>query len=215
MRRIFLLLGCVIVTGCGASAPRVAVPMVPMHEESERETTRELDALGTWSDEATHGLVWMPNDASFVPYETDGQWVTLGDGATFVSDVSWALPTYSRGRWFSRETPAGQRWCWAAHGTPAPIVPADVETRAISPNELRVVDLANVAVRTRAIENAARMSEPNLLAMHGAPAPDSANRHNRASCIRSATLTSPVRTAGAAVMDVAIAERISPSRRPR
>ena len=134
---------------------------------TEDESTSELDALGTWSDDPDYGRVWTPNDDSFVPYETGGQWVMLGDETTFVSDVAWAQPTYKRGRWIARPTVGGKRWFWTPRGRPTNIVPLDVGSRALSPNPLRVLDVANVASRTRAEENAARMSEPRLLAMHG------------------------------------------------
>lgn len=146
--------------------------MVPIDDatiDKDKDATRELDALGTWSDDPTYGEVWTPNDESYVPYETDGQWVSLDDETTFVSDVTWALPTYSNGRWFSDTTPKGPRWRWAAHGKPTTIVPVDVVT--LSPNVLRVLDLTNVAARARAQENVARMNEPAFLAMHGSPHP--------------------------------------------
>lgn len=171
MRRILLLLlGCVLVTGCAeAVSPRAAVPMTAIDDgTTEKETTGELDAFGTWSDDPTYGQVWTPNDDSFVPYETGGEWVMLGDETTFVSDVAWVQPTYKRGRWIARPTVDGTRWSWAPHGRPTTVMPAaDVATRAFRPDPLRVLDVANVESRLRAEENAARMSEPRLLAMHG------------------------------------------------
>jgi hypothetical protein len=166
MRRVFLLLGCLLVNGCAATSSHVAIPMAAIDAPTERETTHELDALGTWSLDPEYGDVWTPNDASYVPYETNGEWIGLGDELTFVSDADWALPTYVRGRWFSRTTQAGPRWSWASHAKPVAIVPTDVTSRLIQPDPLRLADRAHVE-RALAADNDARTSESSLVAMHG------------------------------------------------
>lgn len=175
MRLAVLLLGGALTTGCSeAVSPRVSIPMVPIddgaatasyRERDEEADTRELDALGTWSQDDEYGEVWTPNDETFVPYESDGSWVQIGDETTFVSDATWTLPTYARGRWFRRRGQNGghDRWCWARKGMPAPITPPDVGTRALQPDSLAIADQKNVAARTLAHENAARMSETALL----------------------------------------------------
>ncbi len=78
--------------------------------------TAPLSNYGTWSDDPTYGRVWQPSPdvagPDFVPYASDGSWVTNEDGAWMFQskyDTEWGWATYHYGRWIVR---ADGRWAW-------------------------------------------------------------------------------------------------------
>jgi hypothetical protein len=73
-----------------------------------------LDAHGTWEEDPTYGLVWVPDanevGADFAPYVTGGHW-GLGDGGEWiwVSDYDWGWAPFHYGRWARI---GERRWGW-------------------------------------------------------------------------------------------------------
>lgn len=63
-----------------------------------------LDPYGTWQDDPTYGVIWVPNPtvvgSDFAPYVTGGRWA-LGDDESWlwVSDYSWGWAPFHYGRW--------------------------------------------------------------------------------------------------------------------
>ena len=73
-----------------------------------------LSPYGTWEDDATYGVVWLPSStvvgADFAPYVSHGHW-GLGAGNTWlwVSDFSWGWAPFHYGRW---TWIGGRGWGW-------------------------------------------------------------------------------------------------------
>jgi hypothetical protein len=79
----------------------------------------DLDANGTWRDDATYGNVWIPNRvaAGWAPYR-DGHWAWIDPwGWTWVDDAPWGYAVSHYGRW----TNLSGTWGW---------VPGPVRSRA-------------------------------------------------------------------------------------
>ncbi len=71
----------------------------------------DLDAYGSWRDDAQYGSVWCPRDvgAGWRPYH-DGHWTWVTPfGWTWVSDESWGWAPYHYGTWVCQ--PYGWAWC--------------------------------------------------------------------------------------------------------
>lgn len=80
---------------------------------------QDLDANGSWLDDATYGNVWFPNRvaADWAPYR-DGHWAWIDPwGWTWVDDEPWGFAVSHYGRW----TNLRGRWGW---------VPGPTRTRA-------------------------------------------------------------------------------------
>lgn len=80
---------------------------------------QDLDANGTWRENATYGSVWVPNRvaAGWAPYR-DGHWAWVDPwGWTWVDDAPWGFAVSHYGRWANM----GGTWGW---------VPGPVRTRA-------------------------------------------------------------------------------------
>src|SRR5882724_10198353 len=73
-----------------------------------------LDGHGTWEEDPTYGLVWVPDarevGQDFAPYASGGHW-GLGDGGEWlwVSDYDWGWATFHYGRWARM---GERRWGW-------------------------------------------------------------------------------------------------------
>ena len=70
----------------------------------------DLDAYGSWHQDATNGWVWSPNDQTqdWRPYK-DGRWVWEDPfGWTWVSNEPWGWAPYHYGTWFQGD----QGWSW-------------------------------------------------------------------------------------------------------
>ena len=60
----------------------------------------QLSPYGQWIDYPNYGYVWVPDvGADFVPYSTDGHWVSTEYGWTWVSDYDWGWAPFHYGRW--------------------------------------------------------------------------------------------------------------------
>ncbi len=71
---------------------------------------QQLDANGTWSQDATYGQVWYPQVtvADWAPYRY-GRWEWINPwGWTWVDDAPWGFATSHYGRWAE----IGSRWAW-------------------------------------------------------------------------------------------------------
>ena len=80
---------------------------------------QDLDANGTWRNDAAYGNVWVPNRvaAGWAPYR-DGHWAWVDPwGWTWVDDAPWGFAVSHYGRWAN----LGGTWVW---------VPGPVRTRA-------------------------------------------------------------------------------------
>ncbi|MDP1647043.1 MAG: hypothetical protein Q8M01_02420 [Rubrivivax sp.] len=80
---------------------------------------QDLDANGTWRNDATYGYVWVPNRvaAGWAPYR-DGHWAWVDPwGWTWVDDAPWGFAVSHYGRWAN----LGGTWAW---------VPGPVSSRA-------------------------------------------------------------------------------------
>jgi hypothetical protein len=75
---------------------------------------KTLDGHGTWEEDPTYGLVWVPDanevGSDFAPYASGGHW-GLGDGGEWlwVSDYDWGWATFHYGRWARI---GERRWGW-------------------------------------------------------------------------------------------------------
>ncbi len=71
-----------------------------------------LDPYGTWVDDPTWGVVWVPYESTvgrdFEPY-TAGHWVYDNDDYVWVSDYSWGWAPFHYGRWVYI---GGRGWAW-------------------------------------------------------------------------------------------------------
>lgn len=70
----------------------------------------QLDAHGTWSQDATYGSVWYPQVAvqDWAPYRY-GHWSWVAPwGWTWIDDAPWGFAPFHYGRW----TMIGHRWAW-------------------------------------------------------------------------------------------------------
>ena len=70
----------------------------------------QLDAHGTWSQDATYGTVWYPRVASadWAPYR-DGRWEWIAPwGWTWIDQAPWGFAPFHYGRWAT----IGSRWAW-------------------------------------------------------------------------------------------------------
>jgi hypothetical protein len=74
----------------------------------------DLDAYGQWTDVASYGQVWVPQQsADWAPYR-DGQWTNQANyGMTWVGNEPWGWTPYHYGRWIFV---AGHGWCWSPPG---------------------------------------------------------------------------------------------------
>lgn len=70
----------------------------------------DLDSYGRWTDLASYGDVWVPQqNAGWAPYR-DGQWTSQpGYGMTWVGNEPWGWVPYHYGRWLYAN---GVGWCW-------------------------------------------------------------------------------------------------------
>jgi hypothetical protein len=81
---------------------------------------QQLDAHGTWAQDAQYGTVWYPRSvaADWAPYR-DGRWVHIKPwGWTWVDAAPWGFAPAHYGRW----TQIGPRWAWVpGHFTARPV----------------------------------------------------------------------------------------------
>lgn len=71
---------------------------------------QQLDAHGTWGQDAEHGAVWYPNVQAqdWAPYR-HGRWTWVDPwGWTWVDDAPWGFAPFHYGRWAT----IGNRWAW-------------------------------------------------------------------------------------------------------
>ncbi|MET0591222.1 MAG: DUF6600 domain-containing protein [Polyangiaceae bacterium] len=73
-----------------------------------------LSPYGAWEDDATYGVVWVPNSgvvgADFAPYVSHGHWgLTATNSWLWVSDFSWGWAPFHYGRWVWI---GGRGWSW-------------------------------------------------------------------------------------------------------
>src|SRR5450432_3070961 len=73
-----------------------------------------LSPYGSWEDDATYGVVWLPNagvvGADFTPYVSNGHWGLANDGNwMWVSDFNWGWAPFHYGRWLWI---SGRGWGW-------------------------------------------------------------------------------------------------------
>lgn len=71
---------------------------------------QDLDANGTWRNDATYGSVWIPNrvEAGWAPFR-DGHWAWIDPwGWTWVDDAPWGYAVSHYGRWAN----FGGTWGW-------------------------------------------------------------------------------------------------------
>ena len=71
----------------------------------------QLDAYGSWSQDAAYGAVWYPHLSTpdWAPYRY-GRWDWLEPwGWTWVDDAPWGFAPFHYGRWVY----VGASWCWA------------------------------------------------------------------------------------------------------
>ena len=85
---------------------------------------QDLDANGTWRNDATYGSVWVPNrvEAGWAPFR-DGHWAWIDPwGWTWVDDAPWGYAVSHYGRWAN----LGGTWGWVPGPvrTPAYYAPA-------------------------------------------------------------------------------------------
>ena len=70
----------------------------------------QLDAHGTWGQDATHGQIWYPNVtvSDWAPYRY-GRWDWIAPwGWTWIDDAPWGFAPFHYGRWAQ----IGPRWAW-------------------------------------------------------------------------------------------------------
>ncbi|MBG9389447.1 DUF6600 domain-containing protein [Caenimonas aquaedulcis] len=71
---------------------------------------QQLDAYGSWAQDATYGAVWYPREVAvdWAPYRY-GHWDFIAPwGWTWVDDAPWGFAPFHYGRWAQ----VGTRWAW-------------------------------------------------------------------------------------------------------
>ncbi|MFO0761746.1 MAG: DUF6600 domain-containing protein [Byssovorax sp.] len=83
--------------------------------------TDELSPYGEWVEVGGYGRVWHPAVAvvgpDFVPYTSDGAWVSTDQGWAFESRYSWGWAPFHYGRWVLA---SGYGWVWIPDTTWGP-----------------------------------------------------------------------------------------------
>src|SRR5674476_1563111 len=83
---------CVVITPKPASAQHARVSFQLFYDQ--------LSPYGQWVNHSNYGYVWIPDVGSdFVPYSTDGHWVSTNYGWTWASDYDWGWAPFHYGRW--------------------------------------------------------------------------------------------------------------------
>jgi hypothetical protein len=60
----------------------------------------ELSPYGEWVESAQYGYVWIPDvGPDFMPYSSEGRWISTDYGWTWVSDYEWGWAPFHYGRW--------------------------------------------------------------------------------------------------------------------
>ena len=59
----------------------------------------DLSPYGDWINYGNYGYVWVPYQANFRPYYTNGYWVYTSYGWTWVSNYNWGWAPFHYGRW--------------------------------------------------------------------------------------------------------------------
>ncbi|MEZ4406509.1 MAG: DUF6600 domain-containing protein [Polyangiales bacterium] len=98
----------------------VSLGSVPARLDGER-IEAALAGYGRWVEDPTYGMIWVPGRNSgggdrFVPYVTDGRWVSTTAGWFWQSDLPWGAVAFHYGRWVN--VSAG--WAWVPGSTFAP-----------------------------------------------------------------------------------------------
>lgn len=93
---------------------------VPARLDGER-IEAALAGHGRWVEDPTYGMIWVPGRDSgggdrFVPYVTDGRWVSTTAGWFWQSDLPWGAVAFHYGRWVS----VSEGWAWVPGSTFAP-----------------------------------------------------------------------------------------------
>lgn len=95
------------------------VPAAPPSNDSDQdpraldEFMPKLDPYGTWIDDSSYGVVWVPDAATvgdgFSPYVSDGHWAldTAGN-SVWMSDYSFGSIVFHYGRWAW----TSRGWAW-------------------------------------------------------------------------------------------------------
>ncbi len=68
-----------------------------------------LSPYGRWVDYPNQGYVWIPNEAGFRPYYSNGHWAFTTYGWTWVSSYDWGWAPFHYGRWMND---AAYGWLW-------------------------------------------------------------------------------------------------------
>jgi hypothetical protein len=107
-----------------SSAPQLAPPQPADPAAYDASTDTDPAALsdfrdtlspyGSWEDDATYGVVWVPSagvvGAEFTPYVSNGHWALADDGNwMWVSDFNWGWAPFHYGRWLWI---SGRGWGW-------------------------------------------------------------------------------------------------------
>ena len=61
----------------------------------------DLSPYGDWINYGNYGYVWVPFQANFRPYYTNGYWVYTNYGWTWVSNYNWGWAPFHYGRWIN------------------------------------------------------------------------------------------------------------------
>jgi Family of unknown function (DUF6600) len=106
----------------GAQAAPSAEPTDPAAYDASADTDPAalddfrdtLAPYGSWEDDATYGVVWVPSagvvGAEFTPYVSHGHWALADDGNwMWVSDFNWGWAPFHYGRWLWI---SGRGWAW-------------------------------------------------------------------------------------------------------
>ncbi|HSI53388.1 MAG: DUF6600 domain-containing protein [Ramlibacter sp.] len=124
--------GAQVVTFTGQDLERVAVQATPLNDGFDRWAAdrnraedqsvaarhvprevvgyQQLDAHGSWAQDATYGEVWYPRVAvaDWAPYRY-GRWEFISPwGWTWIDDAPWGFAPFHYGRWAMIDT----RWAW-------------------------------------------------------------------------------------------------------
>lgn len=79
----------------------------------------QLSPYGRWIDNPQYGRVWLPQvDAGFVPYSTNGRWISTEYGNTWASDYDWGWAPFHYGRW-TYDNYYGWMWIPGSEWAPA------------------------------------------------------------------------------------------------
>ncbi len=108
MKYLYYILGCCIlitISSCSSTRYSQSYPDGYSQNYDQQQTItyqqfyNDLSPYGDWINYDNYGYVWVPYQANFRPYYSNGHWVYTNYGWTWVSNYNWGWAPFHYGRW--------------------------------------------------------------------------------------------------------------------